>query len=376
MSPELRLGAISVFVVAAGAVAVFVFPWANKEVPASHLSRVTLVTGQDLLGAAVAETYSTPNTWIVGDHGYVLRGDRTTNKWSHEAIGTNARLRAVATDGTYVMVVGDGGAILRRDADGRWTPLKSGTTANLEGVALLQNGAYTTEGTTFVVVGAGGTMLKCNATCRPVSSGTTKDLHAVSASSRAGYEPNHVVAVGDGGTLVIHRSSDPNGGWKTVQVGTNDLLGVAVWSSGHAVAVGRHGALYATKLDTDDSSKWEAEKSGTTQDLVAIGAGDVRWSKVRGSKSAYPKTTSSFRAIAADGTTIARKIDAKDHVWSPDEKLAPGVSAVAAELVVLHGGDAFSECVYPVKLTEFVRPTTPTMKPWGRVDSTSDDDDP
>jgi hypothetical protein len=133
--------------------------------------------------------------------------------WSANTFNTvsSHAINALATDGSTVVAVGDGGTIWTASWSGgvaNWNLKSSNTTQNLYGIARSSTGRW-------VAVGAGGTLLTSTdaSTWTNVSSGTSADLRSVTASTlthdfdvcnpptvtTATY---HYVAVGDQGTVI------------------------------------------------------------------------------------------------------------------------------------------------------------------------------
>ncbi|MDI1433494.1 hypothetical protein [Polyangium sorediatum] len=147
---------------------------------------------------------------VVGDRGTVLTRDAKTG-WQKEDPGTTENLYALVAsphekDGTVIteelrknkpyIAVGSNGAAVARGLDGVWRAESTGTSADL--FALLHLGAST------VAVGAGGVMVERSreGVWRTVKTRTTADLYGLGSCGA------YVCAVGAGGTLVQCASRD------------------------------------------------------------------------------------------------------------------------------------------------------------------------
>ncbi len=170
--------------------------------------------------------------------------------WKMEKSGTSKDLLAVAHVGIQggFLAVGRGGVILRRDGErgGHWQVEPSGTLVDLHAAA----GAY--------VVGDHGTILRREES-RWVSepSGTTEDLHAIESNI------DDLVVVGAHGIILRH--SDPRGGWKREESGTeSDLFSVTRGDAGYDfIAVGKKGVIVRSP---NRGLPW-SRMTGTDRDL-------------------------------------------------------------------------------------------------------------
>jgi len=151
---------------------------------------------------------------IVGDGGTILRGGNPTGlTWTPVASGTTANLHAVARWGaTDWLVVGEGGLILKSTDDGAtWTPRESGTTSTLYALSTILSA------TQYLVVGEDGTILETtdfgDTWCRH-DAGTTATLRAVMVPQGS----REWLVAGDGGLML--RSTTQGGGNCTPVVST------------------------------------------------------------------------------------------------------------------------------------------------------------
>ena len=97
--------------------------------------------------------FQTPeHGWIVGEDGLILETADGGTSWTQKKSGTTKALLGLAISSSgAVVVVGQGGTILRSEAGSEWTAVVSGTTAALNAVAVAEN--------TFRAVGTSGTTL-------------------------------------------------------------------------------------------------------------------------------------------------------------------------------------------------------------------------
>ena len=101
---------------------------------------------------------------VVGDGGTVLRSLDAGASWQVAPTGVTEDLNAVAADGDRVWVAGDAGTLLASlDGGASFTRVAAPTTEDLRGVTLLANPAFLEP----YVVGAGGTTLRGDTTADP-----------------------------------------------------------------------------------------------------------------------------------------------------------------------------------------------------------------
>lgn len=195
--------------------------------------------GYNLRGAAGAGG----SVWAVGDDGNIL--ERQSGAWTLVSGGAgNTLYAAFALSSTDVVAVGTApGFCLNMLCE------DSGTLSTLFSVW-----ARTT--TDAFAVGEGGTILHHDTMFTPLTSGTTADLHGVFGSG------TRIFAVGNGGTIL---KSDNDTDWTAETSGTTaDLF--AVWMFGEeAFAAGKSGVI----LHRAASGTWSLEHMGGP-DLHAI----------------------------------------------------------------------------------------------------------
>jgi photosystem II stability/assembly factor-like uncharacterized protein len=207
-------------------------------------------TTEDLFG--VAENLGA--ACAVGSKGTVICAhDPASAIWNSEKSGTSKDLFAIAHAGIQggFLAVGRAGTIVRRDGEraAHWQLEPSGTTADLHATI----GGY--------AVGDHGTILRRDESRWVIEpSGTTEDLYAVESNT------NDVVVVGAHGTIL--RRSDPRGGWKAEESGTeSDLFSVTRGDAGYDfIAAGANGVIVRS---ANRGLPW-TRMNGTDRDLRFI----------------------------------------------------------------------------------------------------------
>jgi photosystem II stability/assembly factor-like uncharacterized protein len=189
---------------------------------------------------------------------------------------TPAQLNSIAAVPGLTLAVGESGvAIGSSDSGSTWSPVSTGTTRSLRGVAFVDR-------STAVAVGLEGTITRTadgGHTWASVSSPVTSALRAVA------FLPNGVgVAVGDGGVLL--RTENRGLSWVRRDVRrTTALRAVAFASATTVIALGDDGVML---LSRDAGLSWDRRPSGTRAALrgvafvdwvtgVAVGGDDRRW---------------------------------------------------------------------------------------------------
>jgi hypothetical protein len=273
-----------------------------------------------LNGVAGGATPGGYETIAVGENGTIYSRSRfgVTTTPTNPAAPTPLNAISYGTAG-WVAVGANGTAVSALDGV-TWNTGATGTTANLHGVSAISLGGY-------VVTGAGGTILlgSVAAVWTPVTaSGTTSDLHA------ATYGNGRWVAVGNAGTIV---TSTDGLTWTATPSGTaNDLRGIAfaqvtslvdgaLTTTYQFVAVGKAG----TVLTSADGLAWTALARFTPNDLNAViysaqfvavgGAGGIftspdgtawtaRNSGTANDLTAITRTQLGYSAVGAAGTIV------------------------------------------------------------------------
>jgi photosystem II stability/assembly factor-like uncharacterized protein len=207
---------------------------------------------------------STTQGCAVGDNGTIVFTTDGSTWNSASSVPTTLKLDAVDTEGfpengVFAFAVGIKGTILRSDGCSTWTAQTSGTTANLNGVAICRS-----ECESVWAVGDFGRILNTTnggTTWSPQVSGTGQNLESVSfVNAFDGW------AVGKRG-IILNTS---NGGttWTRQTSGTtNELDGVAFADPLNGYAVGQNGVILAT---TNGGTTWIAQTSHTSQNLESV----------------------------------------------------------------------------------------------------------
>ncbi len=291
-----------------------------------------------------------------------------------ETLGTKT-LRGVAMHGGVAWVVGDEGTLLRHDTNG-WTPMESGTKANLN--------AVWTNGTLTVAGGAGGVTVVDSGDgfkTQSLSNGATVysiwgfdathvyavgscDLHLLGASGWAdngditntncktelrgliGFGADKpLLAVGGGGTTV----ANPLVGWSTQKTPTTSaLFGVwgtefgDLWAVGNGGVILRWGKTGWTSVTSPTKQNLYAVWGRSASDIFAAGQGGVLlhwdgalWSTIRSSTTAHLRAVwgldaSHVYAVGTDATIMMYN----GQYWS-QQKVEP--EPVGNELVPVKG---------------------------------------
>jgi hypothetical protein len=203
----------------------------------------------------------------------------------------------LAANPTYRFIaVGDGGAnsIVSSPDLVSWTYAlwPNGTPPSTTMNALASNG------TTVVVVGDGGTAYSSTdgLNWTAVATGVTSNLYGVAYSSILGW-----VAVGQGGTLI---TSPDLATWtvRTANAGANDLNAIAITSGGVAVAVGNGGTV--VKCSDAIGNTWVAQTLGATTNLYAVNTDSVQFLAVGAGGAAFTSTDwATWVPATSTGTT-------------------------------------------------------------------------
>ena len=203
-----------------------------------------------------------PQWVVVGDGGAIVTSTNGVD-WTARTSPTNALFRGVAYGNGIYVACGDGGAIARSTDGTTWASVASGTNASLQGVGygmeFVNSGdtnGTVAESPLFVIVGQSGLILTSSngLSWTPRTSGTSQYLSDVT------YGNGYYVAVGN---LRILRSSD---GIDWSFATNNVYFYRAAYCSGVFKATGKTGAIWTSA----DGLAWEAEASGTTNDIRGI----------------------------------------------------------------------------------------------------------
>ena len=208
---------------------------------------------------------------VVGANGNIRYGTDMSN-WSAATSNTTETLNAVASSGGLAVAVGNNGTV-RTSSDGiTWVAAATvPTTKNLNSVVYSGNGVW-------LAAGAGGTLLtSADANnWKLIGSGTTADLNALAVQAATSYV---FVAAGNGGTVLT--STDSGVTWAAQASGTSSNL-LAISAAANQVLVTGVGG---TVLTSPTGTTWTVRNSGTTANLhsvingfaqyVAVGQGGV-----------------------------------------------------------------------------------------------------
>ena len=251
----------------------------------------------------------------VGSGGTILRSLDGGTTWSPVATGTEAQLRSVAlpTEGETALAVGWGGILLRStDGGATWSPATSVTNSDLFCVAL------SADGKTALAAGGYRTILRSTdgGTTWSAASDTAESLSSIAVSSIA-VSADGKMALAAGGKGTILRSTNGGTTWSPAATGTAEgPLYVALSADGKtALAVGEKGTILRS---SDGGTTWSAAASGTTAVLRSVAL------------SADGKTA---LAVGEQGT-ILRSTDG-GTTWSP---AASGTTAELRSAALSTGG--------------------------------------
>jgi len=141
-----------------------------------------------------AVRFSTPDRgWIAGEDGLILSTTDGGNTWTRQPSGTSRALLGLATLPTAVIVVGEGGTILRSELGSEWNFVNSATPLTLNAVAV--------SGKIACAVGAKGTLAESTdegLSWRTFTAASPRDLTSIDLP-----DPAHAVAVGQRGSLQL-----------------------------------------------------------------------------------------------------------------------------------------------------------------------------
>ena len=214
-------------------------------------------TGRDLTGISFV---SASEGWAVGVSGTVLHTSDGGSNWTAQTAPTSpasANFRSVSFfDANVGVAVGDQGtatSTIDYTFNGGATWRRAGTTATVGVTSVWMSSA-----TIGWAVGGNGTLLKtadAGATWTPVASGTTAGLSGIafSADGRYGYFVGNVA----GSSWTIYRTADFGATWTAVSglgnTGAVNLTGVSVYGASDAVVIGTNGAIRRTR---DGGATW------------------------------------------------------------------------------------------------------------------------
>ena len=198
--------------------------------------------------------------FAVGSDGIILKTETQGQSWHQEILADGPDLRGVRVRGTVVLAVGQRGAVYRSNDRGlTWTKIAEPTAADLEAVALLDDG-------NAWAVGSGGVILHSadgGQTWQAQTSNTSNTLHAVEfLDASTGY------AAGEKGTLL--KTTDGGATWTAV---ANTFPG---WARINALSftdvntgwiAGQAGYI---RMTTDGGQTWQDVNSGVGMEIFSI----------------------------------------------------------------------------------------------------------
>jgi spore germination protein YaaH len=280
---------------------------------------------------------------VVGEGGAIVTSTNGTD-WAAQTSPTNALFRGVAYGNGIYVACGDNGAIVRSTNGTTWTSVASGTNLSLQGVGYgmdFVNAGETNETSAesplFVIVGQSGLILTSSngLSWTPRTSGTTVYISDVM------YGNGYYVAVGSTRTL---RSSDG----MTWSFATNAAyLYRAAYCSGVFKTTGKNGAIWSSV----DGLTWEAETSGTTNDIRGISYANDQFVAVGFNGTILTKGTMGSVAAGDEGDEEGggggETEGGDEPVGTPDETGLPQVSAaqptgpLSGVVVYTSGGHGF-----------------------------------
>ncbi len=213
------------------------------------------------------------NVLVVGDGGTALLWDGLTWKTLTPPSGAAVPLYAVAgkTGGTTLNVAGGGGAVLQLTGMA-WKTITNTSTANLRAAAI---GLGASPNTYFV--GDNGTALSLSNNGNSVSSkntGTTTVLYGLSENPNGGKDDLYITGAISNGRGYA-RSWDGNGSFQDQMTGATNIPGniyAMLCGITYHYAAGDGGMIVRRPSAPNNSDKWMASPSGTTQILRGLWA--------------------------------------------------------------------------------------------------------
>jgi len=219
---------------------------------------------------------------LTGSGGIYTSSNALNSSWTLRTSGVTTSLNDVYYDGSYWIVVGDGGVILSSTDGTTYTSRTSNTTNNLYSITKGSNPA------TYITVGAAGTVVTApNITTWTVaSSGTSADLRSVTVANLGGSS-YLALAVGTSGIGISSPNSSNYVTWATAinnsavnpsgsPVSLADLNSVSYVTftppggaqTSYFVVGGDHGVFAVSSTGT--TSSWLTLNLGTLADIQSI----------------------------------------------------------------------------------------------------------
>lgn len=168
-------------------------------------------------------------------------------------------LNGMCKTDTHVIVVGDGGTILKTKEGKQWEHITSPTVANLEQIA--------NSGTILVAIGEEGTILHSD---DDGESWTSQEKHTDQDLYFVHWTGKQFLAGGDSGTVL---SSTNGTDWIIEESGTDNRLYDAESNGNRTVIVGSYGTI----ISSINTKEWITCTSETTNTLSAISWNGTTW---------------------------------------------------------------------------------------------------
>ena len=222
----------------------------SARADAGDWTAIPLGTNADLY--AIENSFLT-NHWVVGANGFAARSNADRTEWIIQNPGTNAALYSVVAPGMSEVWMGAGTGVARMWLYAGWLNKDLPSQGDFR--------LFTEQGAQCIAVGAGGVMFRwANGFWSEIESGVTADLNA-----GAGRPSGPAWVVGNDGTII--KTTDGNT-WNRIESGTTaDLYGMAELDHTNLYAVGETGTILKS---TNAGLSWSPRPSGTTRTLRAI----------------------------------------------------------------------------------------------------------
>jgi photosystem II stability/assembly factor-like uncharacterized protein len=201
-----------------------------------------------------------------GAAGLMLRTADGGATWEQIDAGTGFGLFGISISGEHRIVVGQRGTVLLGSADGKWTPVQSGTESRLLNVDVNSAGLA-------IAVGEFGTIM------RSKDGGKTWDQRPIDWTSFRddGYEPHiYAVDVQDSGRIVIGAefayiitSDDGGETFQLAHSGEKSVFAMQLLPDGTGYAAGQEGLVMKT---ADNGANWSELQSGSSANLFGVWA--------------------------------------------------------------------------------------------------------
>lgn len=262
--------------------------------------------------------------FAIGSFGAVLATTDGGVSWEAQpALGETA-LTALALAGERVLIVGQRGAIHRREGRGSFEAVASGTRERLLGVALHRSGLAVAVGGfgTVLVSGDGGLGWQQVALDWESLNEEGLEAHLYDAHINAAGD---IFVVGEFGLVL--RSRDRGASWEALAGGDASLFALHLAESGHGFAVGQNG----TVLHSDDGGEsWARLEVGSRANLLDVWASAHGEVVIVGMRALLRSRDGGANWTAATGRGVERSwyqalatgvVNRATHSESPQERL-------------------------------------------------------